>query len=305
MEWLNYHHLYYFWMVARAGSISKASQELRVSPPAICAQLRSLEGSLGEKLLARSRRGLRPTDVGCIVLTYADEIFSLGRELVSTLKGRPEGRPLRLVVGVVDGFPKTIARWLIEPALRDRESVCIVCREGSSDQLISQLATHELDVVLSDAPSNPTFELSSHSHFLGECGTSFMATVGVAKTLKNRFPRSLDAAPLLVPTENLAVRRTLDSWLNSQKIHPVIRGEFQDYALLKAFGEGGRGVFPAPSVIEGELKQQKELKSIGRTDDVRYLFYAISLDRKVKHPYVLRLCNTACKRLSPGSDVAA
>jgi LysR family transcriptional regulator, transcriptional activator of nhaA len=305
MQWLNYHHLYYFWMVVRLGSISKASQALRLSPPAISAQLHSLEESLGEKLLARSGRNLTPTEMGRVVFSYGEEIFSLGRELMTTLRDRPAGRPLRLVVGVVDGLPKMIAHWLIQPALRVPESVRIVCRQGSFDQLMSQLAVHELDVVLSDAPSNPNFKIKAYSRLLGECGTIFLATEELAKTLNHDFPHSLDAAPLLVPTENSAVRRSLDSWLSGQAIHPVITGEFQDYALLRAFGEAGAGIFLVPSVFEGELKQQDSLKRIGSTDEVRHFFYAISVDRKIKHPAVVRICNTACLELSPRPADAA
>jgi len=305
MEWLNYHHLYYFWTVVRLGSISKASQELRLSPPAISAQLHTLEESLGEKLLARSGRNLKPTEMGRVVFSYGDEIFSLGRELMTTVRDRPAGRPLRVVVGVVDGLPKMIAHWLIQPALRAPESVRVVCRQGSFDQLMSQLAIHELDVVLSDAPSNPNFKLRAYSRFLGQCGTLFMATAELAKTLKSPFPHSLDGAPLLVPTENSAVRRSLDSWLESQGIHPVIRGEFQDYALLRAFGEAGAGIFLVPSDFEGEVKSQDSLQCIGSTDDVRHLFYAISVDRTIKHPAVVRICNTACPQLFRRSAEAA
>jgi LysR family transcriptional regulator, transcriptional activator of nhaA len=305
MQWLNYHHLYYFWMVVRLGSISKASPVLRLSPPAISAQLHTLEESLGEKLLARSGRNLRPTEMGRVVFSYGEEIFSLGRELMTTLRDRPAGRPLRLVVGVVDGLPKMIAHWLIQPALRVPESVRIVCRQGSFDQLMSQLAVQELDVVLSDAPSNPNFEIKAYSRLLGECGTIFLATEELGKTLKNDFPQSLDGAPLLVPTENSAVRRSLDWWLSSQAIHPVITGEIQDYALLRAFGEAGAGIFLVPSVFEGELEQQNSLMRVGSTDKVRHFFYAISVDRKIKHPAVVRICNTACLELfRPPADAA-
>ena len=305
MEWLNYHHLYYFWTVARSGSISKASQELHVSPPAISAQLHSLEENFGEKLLARSGRNLTLTEMGRIVFSYGDEIFSLGRELMNTVKDRPTGRPLRLLVGVVDVLPKMIAHWLIEPAFRVQESVRIVCREGDADKLISQLAIHELDVVLSDVPMNPNVKVRAYSHLLGECGTTFVATPRLAKTLKGAFPHSLHHAPALMPTENAAVRRNLDSWLDSQGIRPVIAGEFQDYALLRAFGQAGRGVFPIPSVFEGELKQKDTLKCIGSTDDVRHRFYAISIDRKLKHPAVVAICNAARQQLFHRSAHAA
>jgi LysR family transcriptional activator of nhaA len=296
MEWLNYHHLYYFCAVARTGSISKASAELHVSPPAISAQVHSLEEHFEEKLFARSGRNLVLTEMGRIVFTFGEEIFSLGRDLMNTVKDRPSGRPLRLTIGVVDVVPKMIAQWLIEPALRLGGPVRIVCREGNSDQLLSQLAIHELDVVLSDAPIPPNIKVRAYNHLLGECGTTFVATPKLAKSLKNDFPQSLHRAPMLLPAENTAIRRSLDAWLDAKEIRPVIVGEFQDYALLRAFGQAGTGVFPIPSVFEKQLKQDS-LQRIGRTDDVRSRFYAISVERKLKHPAVVAICDTARRQL--------
>src|SRR5215469_9186802 len=207
MEWLNYHHLQYFFVVVRKGSIRKASEELRVSSPAISTQLHSLEEHFGEKLLVLSGRSLVLTEMGRVVFSYAEEIFALGQELMKAVKDRPTGRPLRLVVGVVDVVPKMIAQWLMEPAFRLREPVRIICREGSSDQLLSQLAVHQLDVVLSDVPINPNVKVRAFNHMLGECGTTFVATPKLAKSLKSDFPESLhQAAPLLLPAENTAIR---------------------------------------------------------------------------------------------------
>ena len=293
MEWLNYHHLFYFWTVARTGSISKASQELRVSPPAISAQLRTLEESAGEKLFTRSGRYLVLTEMGRVVFGYAEEIFALGRELMGTMKDRPTGRPLRLDIGIVDVLPKMIAQWLIRPALQLRETVRIVCREGGSDQLIAQLAIHELDVVLSDVPIGPNLKVRAYSHLLAESGVTFVATPKLARGLKSDFPASLDRAPMLLPTENTGLRRDLESWFDAQGIRPVIAGEFQDYALLRAFGQEGLGVFPVPSVFEKQMKQQDSLQQIGRTEDVRSRFYAISVEKKLKHPAVLAICDAA------------
>src|SRR5215469_2437178 len=236
MEWLNYHHLRYLYVVGRTGSISKASQELHVSAPAISTQLRHLEEHLGEKLFTRSGRNLVMTEIGRVVFSYAEEIFGLGQELMNTIKERPTGRPLRLVVGVVDVVPKMIAHWLIEPAFRLDNSVRIVCREGSSDQLVSQLAIHHLDVVLSDVPINPNLKIKAYNHLLGECGTTFVATPKLRRSLTGDFPQSLHQAPLLVPAENTAIRNHLDSWFETHGVRPAIAGEFQDYALLRAFG---------------------------------------------------------------------
>jgi LysR family transcriptional activator of nhaA len=304
MEWLNYHHLHYFFAVGRNGSISKASEDLHVSPPAISAQLRSLEDHFGEKLLVRSGRNLVLTEMGRVVFSYAEEIFTLGQELMNTVKDRPTGRPLRLVIGVVDVVPKLIAQWLIEPAFRLREPVRIICREGSSDQLLAQLAVHQLDVVLSDVPINPSVKVRAYNHLLGECGTTFVATPKLAKSLKNDFPQSLQQAPLLLPGENTAARRSLDSWLDSHGVRPVIAGEFQDYALLRAFGQAGRGIFPIPSVFEKQLRQDS-LQRIGRTEDIRNRFYAISVERKLKHPAVIAICDTARQQLFSREAVQA
>lgn len=293
MEWLNYHHLHYFWTVASSGSISKASAELHVSSSAISTQLRSLEESLGEKLFVRSGRNLILTEVGRVVFSYSGEIFALGRELTQTVKNRPTGRPLRLLVGVVDVLPKMIAQWLIAPALKLREPVRIVCREGNSEQLTAHLAEHELDVVLSDVAFSPTAGARVYNHLLGECGVTFVATPKLAKGLKCNFPRSLDGAPMLLPVENTGARRNLNYWFDSQGIRPQITGEFQDHALLRAFGQAGIGVFPIPSVFEKQIEQQGSLQRIGRTEDVRNRFYAISVERKLKHPAVLAICDTA------------
>jgi LysR family transcriptional regulator, transcriptional activator of nhaA len=297
MEWLNYHHLYYFCAVVRCGGISKASRELRVSSPAISMQLRNLEDSLGEKLLVRSGRELALTDKGRLVAEYGEEIFALGREMMHLVKDRPTGRPLRLTIGVADVLPKMIAQWLIGPALQLKEPVRVVCREGNSDQLVSQLILQELDVVLSDAPISSNVKVSAYSHLLGECGTTFVATVELARKLKRDFPWSLDGAPMLLPMENTDLRRNLDYWFEANGIRPTIAGEFQDYALLRAFGQGGAGIFPIPSVFEKELKQQGALRRIGNTGDVRNRFYAISVDRKLKHPAVIAICDTARRQL--------
>jgi len=297
VEWLNYHHLLYFWTVARAGSITRASAELRLSPPTISAQVRTLEESLGEKLLTRSGRNLVPTEMGRTVLSYADEIFSLGRELMGAVKDRPIGRPLRLVVGIADVLPKLIAHQLLEPALRLREPVRIVCREDNPEHLLAELAIQELDLVLLDTPIGPHVKIRAYTHLLGECGVVFMATPQLAETYRRRFPKSLHGAPLLLPTDNSAIRRSLDQWFDAQGIRPAIVGEFEDDALLRVFGEAGAGVFPAPSVLEKELQRRYGFRRIGGTEAVRSRFYAISVERKLKHPAVVAICETARRKL--------
>jgi len=297
MEWLNYHHLLYFWTVVRAGSIQKAGEELRISPPAISAQLKLLEDRLGEKLFARAGRRLVLTETGRTVFSYAEDIFSLGRELMDVVKNRPVGRPFRLDVGIVDVMPKVVVQTLLEPALHLRESVRIVCREASSDQLLGRLATNELDVVLSDSPVDPSLKIRAYSHLLGECGVIFVAGQKSAAVYRRRFPHALDGAPMFLPTDNTALRRNLDFWFESKRIRPLILGEFEDYALLRAFGESGAGVFPLPSVVAPQIRRQKALRTIGTTDEVRTQFYAISAERKLQHPAVIAIRNAARQEL--------
>jgi LysR family transcriptional activator of nhaA len=293
MEWLNYHHLLYFWSVVRAGSINKAAAELRVSPPAISTQLRLLEETLGTKLFARSGRRLVLTEMGRTVYSYAEEIFDLGRELMDVAKNRPVGRPLRLDIGVVDVLPKMIAQWLIQPALRIQETVHIVCREAAADQLIAKLATHELDVVLSDSPVDPNLKIRAYSHLLGDTGTTFVGTIEVAAKAKGRFPKSLNGQPMLLPTDNTSLRRNLNYWFETNGIVPAVVGEFEDYAMIRAFGQQGGGIFPVPSVFEKQLRKQDSVRAIGRTDDVRSQFFAISAERKLQHPAVVAICESA------------
>lgn len=297
MEWLNYHHLLYFWTVVRAGSIHKASEELRVSPPAISAQLKLLQDQLGDRLLVRSGRRLVLTEMGRTVFSYAEDIFALGRELLDVVKNRPVGRPLRLDVGVVDVMPKVVVQTLLEPAMHLREAVRIVCREASSDQLLGRLATHELDVVLSDSPVDPTLKIRAYSHLLGECGVMFVAGTKNASRYRRNFPQSLHGAPMFLPTDNTALRRNLDFWFESERVRPVVLGEFEDFALLRAFGETGAAVFPLPSVVESQIRRQRGLRTIGITDEVRTQFYAISAERKLQHPAVLAIRDAAQSEL--------
>jgi len=297
MDWLNYHHLLYFWTVVRGGSIQKAGDELRVSPPAISAQLKLLEEQLGEKLFTRAGRRLVLTETGRTVFSYAEDIFALGRELMDVVKNRPIGRPFRLDVGIVDVMPKVVVQTLLEPALHLREPVRIVCREASADQLLGRLASTELDVVLSDSPLDPTLKIRAYSHLLGECGVMFVANRRRALAYRRKFPQSLNGAPMLLPADNTALRRNLDFWFESNGIRPLVIGEFEDYALLRAFGETGAGVFPLPSVVEAQLRKQKGLMIIGVTQEVRTQFYAISAERKLQHPAVLAIRNAARQQL--------
>jgi LysR family transcriptional regulator, transcriptional activator of nhaA len=296
MSWLNYHHLYYFWNVVRAGGVNQAAKQLRVSPPAISAQLRELQNQLGEPLFTRQGRKLVLTEMGRTVLSYAEDIFALGRELLDTVRNRPTGRPIRVDIGVVDVLPKMIAKWLIRPALELDQPVRIVCREATSDQLIARLATLELDVVLSDTPADPSLKVRAHNHPLGDCGISFVAANPIAKRIKGKFPQCLNGTPMLLPTDNTGFRRNLDYWLEMNDLHPLVVGEFEDYALLRAFGQSGTAAFPVPSVFEKELKKDG-VRRIGTTQEVRTYFVAISPERKLKHPAVVAICESARQQL--------
>lgn len=302
VEWLNYHHLLYFWTVVRTGSVVAAGEELRLAPPTISVQIRSLEEQIGEKLLSRSGRRVVPTAMGQAVFRYADEIFSLGRELLDMVRGRPTGGPLQLVVGVVDVFPKSIACRLIEPALRLDERVRIVCREATPEQLLAQLSVQALDVILSDSPMAPGVKVRAYNHLLGETGVSFLGDAKLARRHRRRFPRSLHGAPLLLPTTNTATRHSIDEWLESVKATPNIVGEFEDSELLWEFGAAGEGIFPVPTILEQHLARLHRVKVLGRTDAVRSRFYAISVERRLKHPAVVAICETARRELFGGRN---
>ena len=297
MEWLNYHHLLYFWVVACHGSVTRAAAELRLAQSTVSTQLRTLEEVLGEKLFARTGRRLVLTDVGRLVFRYADEIFGLGRELLETVKGRPTGQPMRLTVGIADAVPKLIAYRLLGPVLTGAEPVRIICREDKPDRLLAQLAVHGLDLVLSDAPIGPTTKVRAFNHLLGECGVTFFGTPALARTCRRGFPRSLGGAPVLLPTDNTALRRSLDDWFESEDIRPRVASEFEDSALLMAFGQAGMGLFPAPSAIERQVRSQYGVVVVGRLDTVRERFYAISGERRLKHPAVVAISEAARQRV--------
>jgi LysR family transcriptional activator of nhaA len=294
---LNYHHLLYFWTVAREGSVTRASEALGLAQPTVSGQLKALEVSLGERLFARSGRGLVLTDVGRTVFRYADEIFSLGRELQHTLEDRPTGRPVRFSVGVADVVPKLVAYRLLAPALSLPQPVHIVCREDKPERLLAELGVHALDLVLSDAPVSPNVSVKAYSHLLGETALAFFGNQALAAAHRRGFPGSLHGAPLLLPTDNTTQRRSLDQWFEQQRIRPRVVGEFEDSALLKVFGQAGKGLFPAPAVIEHEVLEQYGVTLVGRVDAVRERFYAISAERRLKHPAVVAISEAARGKL--------
>ncbi len=286
---LNYQHLLYFWSVVRTGSLTRACEELALSAPTISMQLRTLEERLGEKLLAKSGRALVPTEVGRMVFSYADEIFGLGQDLLEALDHRPTARPLRLVVGTDDVVPKEIAYRILKPTLALKRPVRIVCREGTLERLVAGLALHEVDVVLSDAPVTPSLNVRAYNHSLGTCEVLWMATPTLAKTLRRAFPKSLDGVPVLLPTDDTAIRRALDQWLAKQEVRPVMIGEFEDYAMLREFARSGHGFAPVPSILEEQFRKEYGVARVGVATGVKAEFYAISVERKIKNPAVAEM----------------
>ena len=283
---LNYQHLLYFWSVVRTGSLARACEELALSAPTISAQLRTLEERLGERLLEKSGRKLVPTEMGRLVYSYADEIFGLGRDLIEALEHRPTHRPLRLVVGIDDVLPKEIAYQLLKPALGLDQPLRIVCREGTLERLAVDLAAREIDLVLSDAALTPSLNVRAYSHDLGSCEECWKATPEIARVLKRGFPQSLNGAPVLLPTNDTAIRRALDLWLERQNVRPIVIGEFEDYALLREFARTGHGFAPVPSVLEQQFRREYRLVTIGAAGGVASQFFAISIERKIKHPAI-------------------
>jgi len=299
MDWLNYHHLRYFWATAHEGSVTKAGERLRVSQPAVSAQIRALEHASGEKLFRRSGRGLALTEAGRVVYRYAEEIFGLGTELMETLEGRAGTRkPLRFVVGIADVLPKTVVRRLLEPAFHLGLPVRLVCQEDKTvEEFLAQLAVYAVDLVLADAPAPPGIPVKAFNHRLGECGTAVFGAPALARRWRRGFPRSLDGASFLMPGARSALRRALDQWLQTEAIKPDVVAEVDDSALLNALGQDAKGLFPGPSVMEKDICHQYGVQVVGRLGDVRQQFYAISVERRLKHPAVIAISEAARHRL--------
>ncbi len=298
---LNYQHLFYFWTVVRTGSLARAAAELNLSIPTISAQLRTLDERLGEPLLARGGRRLVPTDAGRTAFRYAEEIFRLGRELQEALALGPAARPLRLAVGLDDVLPKALAQRLLAPAFTLERKLRFVCHEGTLERLTAALVVQDLDVVLSDAPVPPALGIRAHSHRLGACGVSWMGARHLAKGLQARFPSSLDGAPVLLPTDDTAIRRALDQWFERHRLLPVVVGEFEDYALLLEFAAAGHGLIPVPDVLARALQGDAGLAVLGPARPVQAEFYAVTLAREVSHPAVAAMCERAAALFSPTS----
>lgn len=300
---MNFKHLYYFWWVAKAGGVLRAGEQLHVTPQTISGQIGLLEDDLGTPLFAKSGRNIELTDAGRLAFGYAQDIFALGSELEESLRNYPAGgRPVDFRVGVADAVPKAIAYRLIEPATRLPEPVRIVCREWKLDSLLAELAAHRLDLVIADAPIPPSVSVRAYNHRLGESGVSFFASAALFKQCKGKFPACLDGAPMLVSGADAAVRSRLDRWCEANGLRPRVVGEFDDSALMKAFGQRGAGVFIGPTVLEAEIKAQYGVKTLGRTTEIVEEFFAISVERRVTHPCVVAITGAARDRLFAGGD---
>jgi LysR family transcriptional activator of nhaA len=286
MAHLNLKHLRYFWAVASHGSIARASEVLHLTPQTISGQLRELEDQMGAKLFAKSGRNLILTDTGRLVFSYADEMFRISDELQDVLAGRTPGGGLTLHVGIAMVVPKLLAHRVLAPALAMPEPLRLVCVEKPLVDLLADLSVHKLDLVLADSPLNPALNIRAYNHTLGESPIAFFAAKDQVERWRDDFPHSLEAAPMLMPSNSSALRRSLDLWFERIGVKPQMVAEIEDRALMKTFGEGGAGIFTSPQAVEHDVLAKYAVEVIGRTDEVTERFYAISAERRIKHPAV-------------------
>jgi len=297
MPALNLKHLRYFWTVAQAGSIARASAQLHVTSQSISSQLGELEQALGAKLLKRVGRGLEITDLGRRVASYAEEIFGLEDELVGIVKTHDRRTASSYRVGVADSVPKSLTYSVLAPALQLSDPVRLVCREGPLISLLADLAVHRLDMVIADRPVPPDLKVRAFNHLLGASELAIFGAPALIRRLKGRFPAVLDKAPFLLPGRAVAIRPLLEQWFDEQTVRPQIVGEFDDSALLKAFGQAGTGLFVAPAVISDYVCRQYGVKVLGRIDTVIDHFYAISTERRLRHPATLAISEAASREV--------
>lgn len=300
MAALNYKHLRYFWMVAKSGSIARAAQQLHLAPNSISSQIAELEVSLAVELFRRQGRGLELTEVGRRVLSYAEEIFSAGEELLAAVRDQDSVKAQVFRVGVADSVSKVITYRLIEPALGQQHAVRLICREGRLNSLLADLAIHRLDLIIADRQLPQGLNVRGYSHLLAESGLALLASPALAKVHGTDFPALLDGAPLLIPGDDVAIRGRLVQWLREHNLHPKIVGEFDDSALMKTFGHAGAGMFFAPSAIAAEVCAQYGLVELGRLDAVVEQVYVITTEKRISHPLMLEIRNRALARFAPG-----
>lgn len=301
---LNYRQLYYFWTVAKAGGVTRAAERLHLTPQTISGQLGEFERALGKELFRRSGRRLELTAAGKLALSHADEIFQIGSELEASLRDPAASGDLPFRVGVADVVPKSIAYRLLAPAMKLAESVRLICHEDKLERLFAELAIHKLDLTIADRPLPSELGVKGYSHLLGRCGIVFHAAPALAARYRAGFPKSLNGAPLLVPGNGAAVRGALGRWLSEDRIEPRIVGEFDDTALMKAFGQAGVGIFPSAAVIAEEVQHQYHVEAIGRAEEVVVKYYAISVERRITHPAVVAI-SQAAKHVMFVKDITA
>ena len=293
MENINYKHLHYFWMIAKCGGVAKAGERLHVTPQSISTQIRQLEGSIGSPLWRRAGRSLELTDTGHLVMDYADRLFTVGEELKDALRSGAGVGQSHFRIGVADVVAKTMAHRLIAPALALDNPPRLSCREGRFADLLAQLAIHKLDLVISDRPMHTSMNVRGYNHLLIECGVSFLALPKLAAKLQKEFPHSLHHTPFLMPGDDAAVRPKLLSWLDKQQIEPKVVADFDDTALMKAFGQAGAGVFAIASFVAPDVAKQLGLHVVGKTDDVQVQAYAVTCERRIKHPAAVAISEAA------------
>ena len=290
---MNLKHLFYFWKTARSGGVVKAGEALHITPQTISGQIRLLEDSLDTQLFARDGRNLELTPAGRLAMEYADEMFSLSAELEQALRHYPKGRPVEFRVGVSDAVPKSIAYRLLRPAVDPADPVRIICREWRLDRLLTELAIHKLDLVIADSPIPPSVDVRAYNHRLGDSGLSFFAARALVGDASWTFPECIADLPALLPGDDSAIRRKLLEWLDRKRLRPRIVGEFDDTALMTAFGRAGVGAFAVPTAIEQETLADGDLVLLGRASEVRVEYYAISVERRLTHPCVLAISEAA------------
>ena len=295
---MNYKHLHYFWATAKAGGVVRAGEQLHTTPQTLSAQIKLLEGQLGCALFRKAGRRLELTDDGHVALGFADQIFALGAELEAALgqsiqRAQGSHRTLEFRVGIADSVPKAIAYRLLEPALGLPDAVRLICHEGALADLLAQISVHRLDLVIADEPMGKRLSVKAFNHALGTTAMSFFATKALKRTLRCGFPACLDGTPMLLPSASSAMRQRLDLWLAQHRLRPHVVGEFDDAALMKAFGSKGRGVFMSPAVLEAETCAQYGVQVLGRSSELVEEFYAISVERRITHPCVAAITEAA------------
>ena len=291
---MNFKHLHYFWVTAKAGGVMRAGEQLHTTPQTLSGQIHLLEEWLGRKLFQKRGRNLELTEDGRLALSYADQIFTLGNELETAVRQAHGGeKVLEFRVGVADSVSKSVAYRLLEPALSVGERVRMICSEGKFSELLAQLALNRLDLVIADEPMSRRINVRAFNHPLGRSTMSFLSSPALAKQLQGKFPACLSNVPMLIQGAHSSVRQQLEAWFTRHAITPRVVGEFDDGALMTAFGREGRGVFMVPTVMEEETMAQYGVQLIGRSEELVEEFFAVSVERRITHPCVVAITDAA------------